>query len=116
MLPGSLGAGSGLKAAEEAATEIKVAADAAAGKQADEYAKVPARAAARAPATSLAEAVGKDSVGVTNQVLKGKQPLTALSNAQRQAAADFYRATAERTTGQLKEAGYGVQSSSGRLP
>jgi hypothetical protein len=55
-------------------------------------------------AKSLGEAVGAENVGLTNQVLKGKQPLEALSDAQRQAAADFYRGVAERTTGNLSEA------------
>jgi RHS repeat-associated protein len=72
--------------------------------------KVVAEATAKEAATAgfrvgktLVETVGKEAAPVVQRVLKGKEPLSALSAETRQAAAAFYRDVATRTSGKYAQ-------------
>ena len=53
---------------------------------------------------TLGDIIGIERHEVVNAVLKGRAPLESLSQAERRAAADFFRAEAERVGGRYKEA------------
>jgi hypothetical protein len=59
--------------------------------------------AIRTPST-LAEAVGNRGQVLVNQALKGRTPLSQLTNAERAEGAKFFRGVAEQTKGAFKDA------------